>query len=105
MNLKLLYPASWKDYELLDSGDFEKLERFGKVILIRPEPQAIWEKVLTEGEWQKQAHAHFTREQKDNFRFGDEVKGGWKKLKADCQKAPLFSTQSGVRNTEVSTAP
>ena len=82
MNLKLLHPASWKDYELLDSGDFEKLERFGKVILIRPEPQAIWQRVLTDGEWQKQAHAHFTREQKDNFRFGEEIKGGWKKLKA-----------------------
>jgi 23S rRNA (cytosine1962-C5)-methyltransferase len=77
----LLHPASWKDYELLDSGRFEKLERFGKVVLIRPEPQAIWEPVLSETEWNKQAHAHFTREQKDNFRFGDEVTGGWNKLK------------------------
>ncbi len=80
--MKLLEPSSWKDYELLDSGNFEKLERFGKVILIRPEPQAIWEPVLSETEWNKQAHAHFTREQKDNFRFGEEIKGGWKKLKS-----------------------
>jgi 23S rRNA (cytosine1962-C5)-methyltransferase len=80
--LNLIHPSSWKDYELLDSGSFEKLERFGKVILIRPEPQAIWEPVLSEAEWQKQAHAHFTREQKDNFRYGEEVKGGWKKLKS-----------------------
>jgi 23S rRNA (cytosine1962-C5)-methyltransferase len=79
--LNLIHPSSWKDYELLDSGSFEKLERFGKVILIRPEPQAIWESVLSEAEWNKQAHAHFTREQKDNFRYGEEVKGGWKKLK------------------------
>jgi 23S rRNA (cytosine1962-C5)-methyltransferase len=79
--LNLFHPSSWQDYELLDSGGFEKLERFGKVILIRPEPQAIWERVLTESDWKKQAHAHFTREQKDNFRFGDEVKGGWVKLK------------------------
>jgi 23S rRNA (cytosine1962-C5)-methyltransferase len=76
-----LHPSSWKDYELLDSGNFEKLERFGKVTLIRPEPQAIWEPVLSDAEWKKQAHAHFTREQKDNFRYGEEVKGGWKKLK------------------------
>lgn len=82
LNLKLLHPSSWKEYELLDSGGFEKLERFGKFILIRPEPQAIWERVLTDAEWQKQAHAHFNREQKDNFRYGEEVKGGWKKLKA-----------------------
>jgi 23S rRNA (cytosine1962-C5)-methyltransferase len=79
--MKLLYPSSWKEYELLDSGNFEKLERFGKYILIRPEPQAIWQRVLSEQEWKKQAHAHFNREQSDNFRFTDEVKGGWKKLK------------------------
>lgn len=80
--MNLIHPSSWSDYELLDSGNFEKLERFGKVILIRPEPQAIWEAVLSESEWNQKAHAHFTREQKDNFRFGEEVKGGWKKLKA-----------------------
>lgn len=79
--MELLYPAAWKDYELLDSGNFEKLERFGAFTLIRPEPQAIWQPVWSEGEWKKKAHAHFTREQKDNFRFTDEVKGGWKKLK------------------------
>jgi len=79
--MKLLYPSSWSEYELLDSGEFEKLERFGKIILIRPEPQAIWERALPEAEWKKQAHAHFTREQKDNFRYGEEVKGGWNKLK------------------------
>jgi 23S rRNA (cytosine1962-C5)-methyltransferase len=77
----LLYPSSWKDYELLDSGNFEKLERFGKYILIRPEPQAIWQRSLSDADWKKLAHAHFTREQSDNFRFTDEVKGGWKKLK------------------------
>jgi 23S rRNA (cytosine1962-C5)-methyltransferase len=78
--MKLLSPDSWKDYELLDSGEFEKLERFGKIILIRPEPQAIWERSLRYDAWKKQAHAHFTREQKDHYRFGEEVKGGWKKL-------------------------
>ncbi len=79
--MKLLYPSSWQDYELLDAGDFEKLERFGKYILIRPEPQAIWERSLPEIEWKRIAHAHFSREQSDKFRFTDEVKGGWKKLK------------------------
>lgn len=79
--MKLLSPTSWTEYELLDAGNFEKLERFGKYILIRPEPQAIWEKSLSHDEWLKQAHAHFTREQKDNFRFGEDIKGGWKKYK------------------------
>jgi 23S rRNA (cytosine1962-C5)-methyltransferase len=81
LNLQLLSPDSWQDYELLDSGSFEKLERFGKYILIRPEPQAIWEPALSEDEWQYVAHAHFTREQKENYRFGEDIKGGWKKLK------------------------
>ncbi len=49
-----------KDYELLDSGDGEKLERFGKVVLSRPDPQALWRKRLDEKEWKK-ADASFSR--------------------------------------------
>ena len=81
MAFKFYHPSSWQDYSLIDSGDFEKLERFGNYVLIRPEPQAIWERSLPEQEWKRQAHAHFSREQSDKFRFTDEVKGGWKKLK------------------------
>jgi 23S rRNA (cytosine1962-C5)-methyltransferase len=77
--LKLLHPSSWKDYELIDSGEGEKLERFGKFTLIRPEPQAIWSKVLSEQEWKKLASTRFDREQKDKFRFSDDVNGGWSK--------------------------
>lgn len=75
--MELLHPSSWKDYQLIDSGDGEKLERFGKYTLIRPEPQAIWSKVLSENEWKKVADAKFVREQTDKFRFSDDVKGGW----------------------------
>lgn len=82
MNLKLLYPSAWKDYELIDSGDGEKLERFGKYTLIRPEPQAIWSKVLSDKEWAAKADARFDREQKDKYRFSDDVKGGWIRGKA-----------------------
>lgn len=49
-----------KDYELLDSGDGEKLERFGKVVLSRPDPQALWRKNLDEKSW-KIADASFSR--------------------------------------------
>lgn len=73
------HPDAWTEYELIDSGDFEKLERFGKYILIRPEPQAIWKRVLSEHQWKKMAHARFVREQKDKFRFTDDVNGGWTK--------------------------
>ncbi len=81
LNLKLLYPASWQEYQLIDSGEGEKLERFGKYTLIRPEPQAIWKKVLSDAEWTKLATARFDREQKDKFRFSDDVKGGWQRSK------------------------
>mgnify|MGYP003392638967 CR=1 FL=1 len=42
-----------KDYELLDSGEGEKLERFGNIVLSRPDPQALWHKELSKVEWQK----------------------------------------------------
>ncbi|HPW86030.1 MAG TPA: class I SAM-dependent methyltransferase, partial [Chitinophagales bacterium] len=54
-----IYPKHWKDYELIDSGNFEKLERFGLYITIRPEPQAVWERRLSEDEWKKLAHVKF----------------------------------------------
>lgn len=57
--IQLLTPEHWEDYELIDCGDFEKLERFGKLILIRPEPQAVWAKVLPESEWTRLHHIRF----------------------------------------------
>ena len=41
----------WEDYELLDCGGGEKLERWGKQILVRPDPQAIWETPRTNRGW------------------------------------------------------
>lgn len=49
--LQLLTPHDWQDYELLDSGDGEALERVGPYILLRPEPQAIWSKSLPQKDW------------------------------------------------------
>lgn len=49
MNLQREH-AIWTDYELLDSGDFEKLERFGSVTMVRPEPQALWKKIKDKSE-------------------------------------------------------
>lgn len=55
------YPsANWKDYELLDSGRGEKLERFGGYVLARPEPKAIWDKTMSEAQWNKLTHTSFT---------------------------------------------
>lgn len=37
-------PEDWREYELLDSGDGQKLEKWGEMVLVRPEPRAIWSK-------------------------------------------------------------
>ncbi|MDP4091964.1 MAG: class I SAM-dependent methyltransferase [Bacillota bacterium] len=52
----------WKDYELLDTGDGERLERWGKIILRRPDPQIIWPRAGGEKLWAK-ADAHYHRSQ------------------------------------------
>ena len=57
--MEFLSPQNFPDYELIDCGNFEKLERFGKHITIRPEPQALWDPILTEKEWHKRASMHF----------------------------------------------
>lgn len=65
--LSVIVTEPGKGYELLDSGDGEKLERYGEYILRRPDPQALWQKYLPEKEWNK-ANASFRR---------DGMKGDW----------------------------
>ena len=60
------------DYEFIDSGDFEKLERFGRYVVRRPEPQAIWRRSLTEQEWRRLADASFLRDGRS------EERGEWR---------------------------
>jgi len=56
----MLIADQWKDYELLDTGYGEKLERWGRIVLRRPDPQVIWPRHLEEKEWNK-ADAHYLR--------------------------------------------
>ncbi|MBQ3581979.1 MAG: class I SAM-dependent methyltransferase [Alistipes sp.] len=49
------------DYELIDSGEFEKLERFGRYVTRRPEPQAIWHRSMSEEQWREISHASFLK--------------------------------------------
>ncbi len=68
-----------KDYRLLDSGDGEKLERFGEKILLRPDPQALWKKRLDEKYWKK-ADATFLR---------SEAQAEWKYKSEKLEKWPI----------------
>lgn len=70
-------PAFWgKNYELIDSGGFEKLEQFGAFVVRRPEPQAVWSKSLSDEFWASKAHAYFKKEKGSNERGVWEVKSG-----------------------------
>lgn len=63
-------------YELIDSGDFEKLERFGPYVTRRPEPQAIWRRSLPEQEWRRRADAWFVRDRQSDERGRWRVREG-----------------------------
>ena len=67
--IHLLSSPRWKDYELLDSGDGLKLERFGPYSFIRPEVQALWRPSLPAASWDS-AHAVFQPS-------GEESGGHW----------------------------
>jgi 23S rRNA (cytosine1962-C5)-methyltransferase len=79
--MQLLTPHNFSDYELIDVGNFEKLERFGQYITIRPEPQAVWDKTLSNTDWEKRAHIKFMSRSSSS--------GEWKKLKQMPDQWPI----------------
>lgn len=75
----LLTSPEWEDYELLDSGNGARLERFGRYIFVRPEHQAIWRPAAGEQVW-KNAHATFQptgEESGGRWLFHQPVKTPW----------------------------
>ena len=85
--------ASSNDYQLLDSGGFQKLERFGSVVLSRPCAQAVWQPTLPKSEWQK-ATASFFREGGNQWRGRDRLPESWT-LNVDGMLFHLSSTDFG----------
>ena len=73
-------PQNWKDYELLDSGRGAKLERFGEYVLARPEPKALWDKSMSDKEWNSLAHTRFTPGAGFG-KAGKEDSGTWERLR------------------------
>jgi 23S rRNA (cytosine1962-C5)-methyltransferase len=98
--IHLLSSPRWKDYELLDSGESLKLERFGLFTFIRPEVQALWSPSLPASSWDS-AHAIFQPS-------GEESGGHWairKKVPKQWEmnySIPLgASPNSGTRAKEI----
>ena len=92
------YPYNgWKDYELLDSGCGEKLERFGSYVLARPEPKALWDKSLSDGEWRRLTHTKFTPGAGFG-KAGKEDSGTWERLRRmDDQWHIGYSNPNGLK--------
>jgi 23S rRNA (cytosine1962-C5)-methyltransferase len=76
--MKRIYSSHWSDYELIDAGNNKKLERFGKIVLIRPERNAYFSPILSIEEWKQKAHFEFLEETSN--------KGIWKTLKQNTPK-------------------
>ena len=91
-----LTPGHFHDYELLDSGGFMKLERFGKFITIRPEPQAVWDPQQKMSQWENTAHVRFTSKSSSS--------GDWKKLREMPDQWQIeYRLDDGRRTTEETT--
>ena len=67
----------WKDFEVIDTGGGEKLERWGRFILARPDPQVIWPRG-DEGKW-RAAQAHYTRSDRGggSWEFREKLPERW----------------------------
>ncbi len=73
---KTLITKPSADYELIDSGNGEKLERYGKYVLQRPDPQALWDETLPEKDW-KVADATFDGDRKIWKKKNDSMQNEW----------------------------
>ena len=85
-----IYSKNWNDYELIDAGNDKKLERWGKIITIRPDRNAYFPPVLSQKEWLKKAHFEFIEE--------SNTKGFWKTI----NNPTFLSNQSDTVNWKIS---
>jgi 23S rRNA (cytosine1962-C5)-methyltransferase len=76
--IKVFSTPGWDEYEFLDSGEGFRLEKFGPYILQRPDPQAIWKRLLSEQDWNN-ADAVFTRtiEDRGTWQFKKQLPEKW----------------------------
>ena len=96
--INILFSHNWSDYELLDSGDGQKLERFGPYVFSRPEVQAFWSKTLPQEKWQA-AHAAFKptgEESGGHWEFKKKVAEKWE-MRYALNPSPFPAGRDGLR--------
>ena len=87
---------TWTDYEVMDTGDGEKLERWGDVILRRPDPQTIWPKGRESLGKQAQAHYHRSDRGGGEWEFMKKLPERWTVSHGDLR---FFVRPTGFKHT------
>ena len=74
----MIVANNWKDYEILDMADGEKLERWGNVVLVRPDPQIIWKEKTFPNKW-KNINARYNRSKTGggNWEYTSNLPKAW----------------------------
>ncbi len=96
----ILTASNWQDYALLDSGNGQRLERFGPFRLIRPEAEAIWKPGLPESEW-KHADAEFIPSPEENGGHWAYHRSMPERWKMDYQGLTFWAKTSASRHLGV----
>src|SRR5258706_4191526 len=76
--MNILISTGWDEYALLDSGNQLRFEKFGPYKIVRPDPQAIWQPILSQDEWEK-ADVRFVRttDDKGEWKFKNNLPEKW----------------------------
>ena len=93
MSTTKIFAEGWSDYELLDAGGGKKLERWGKIITIRPEHQAYFKSEWTFDKWSQMAHWEFVQK--------GSKSGSWKQLKNNAPREWQISYKKLKFNLEL----
>lgn len=94
----IFFTESQGDYELLDSGLNYKLERFGRFVLSRPDPQALWPRETNSPKWQS-ADAEFKKEN------GTEERGSWHIKNKELKDLEKWSMDFGGLTLQIKLSP
>ena len=88
----------WQDYELLSCGGGEKLERWGRQILVRPDPQAIWETPHTNRGWRSAQGRYYRSSSGGGHWDKDKLPESWQEmLRRNWRSSPMWNRKTSKR--------